>query len=207
MPKGERRMTTRCAISPDHPVSSLRRPRLARQRWARVRLFAMDVDGVLTDGTVLVSSDGTEAKAFSILDGHGLRQLARAGIVTAWISGRASDATTRRAEELGIPHVIQGRIEKLAALRDLANRLGFTAADCAYMGDDDIDAAALAWTGIALAPPGAMPSALAAADYITVRPAGRGAVREVCDRILAAREPHPVPRSGRSKRREPQSKR
>lgn len=167
----------------------------------------MDVDGVLTDGTILVSSDGSEAKAFSILDGHGLRQLAHAGIVTAWISGRASDATTRRAGELGIPHVIQGRIEKLTALRDLADRLGFAAADCAYMGDDDIDTAALAWAGVAIAPPGAMPSALAAADYVTVRAAGRGAVREVCDRILAARQAQPVPRRDGSRRRKPQSKR
>jgi 3-deoxy-D-manno-octulosonate 8-phosphate phosphatase (KDO 8-P phosphatase) len=175
--------------------------------WARLRLFAMDVDGVLTDGTVLVSSDGTEAKTFSILDGHGLRLLAHAGIVTAWISGRASDATTRRAEELGIPHLVQGRIEKLAVLRDLAGRLGLAAADCAYMGDDDIDAAALAWAGIAIAPPGAMPSALAAADYVTTRPAGHGAVREVCDRILAARRPAPALPAAGSRRRKPQSQR
>ena len=162
-------------------------PRKLPLAWARIRLFAMDVDGVLTDGTVLISSDGTEAKAFSILDGHGLRQLARAGIVTAWISGRASDATTQRARELGIPHLFQGRVEKLTLLRDLAERLGCSAAECAYMGDDDIDVSALAWAGLALAPPEAMPSALAVANYVTTRPAGRGAVREVCNLLLAAR--------------------
>jgi 3-deoxy-D-manno-octulosonate 8-phosphate phosphatase (KDO 8-P phosphatase) len=169
--------------------SAIRNPRSAigRSAWARIRLFAMDVDGVLTDGTVLISSDGTEAKAFSILDGHGLRQLAQAGILTAWISGRASTATTVRATELKIPHVVQGRNDKLAVLQELAASLGLTAAACAYMGDDGIDAPAMAWAGIGVAPPDAMPVALQAADHVTRRPAGRGAVREVCELLLAHR--------------------
>src|SRR3954467_9040313 len=79
-----------------------RKPRIARSAWTRIRLFAMDVDGVLTDGTVRISSDGSEAKSFSILDGMGLKRLERAGIVTAWISGRPSGATTVRATELKI---------------------------------------------------------------------------------------------------------
>jgi len=154
--------------------------------WAKIRLFAMDVDGVLTDGTVQIASDGTEAKVFSILDGMGLVQLGRAGITTAWISGRPSEATTRRARELGIPHLIQGRTDKLAALTDLAARLRLSPEQCAYMGDDDIDAPAIFWAAVGIAPPEAMPSALDAANYITLRPAGRGAVREVCEQILAA---------------------
>lgn len=156
-------------------------------RWAAVRLFAMDVDGVLTDGTVIIASDGTEAKAFSILDGHGLKQLAKAGVAVAWISGRASGATSVRAIELKIPHVIQGRVDKQIALAELAARLGFTAVDCAYMGDDVIDAPAIAWAGVGIAPPNAMPAAIAAADFVTTREAGHGAVREVCEQILAAR--------------------
>lgn len=180
-------------------ASVLRTSAIPRARWARIRLFAMDVDGVLTDGTVLFSSAGTEAKAFSILDGHGLRQLERAGVITAWISGRASDATTVRATELRIPHVIQGRIEKLAALQDLARRLGLAAAQCAYMGDDDIDVPAIAWAGIGLAPPDAMPTALATADLITHRPAGHGAVREVCELILANRAPARAEAGSKSK--------
>lgn len=162
-------------------------PSIAAAQWAQLRLFAMDVDGVLTDGTVHISSNGSEAKAFSILDGHGLRQLARDGVITAWISGRASGATTARATELAIPHVIQGRNDKLAALRELATQLGLSARHCAYMGDDDIDAPALAWAAIGIAPPDAMRSSLAAADYVTQRAAGRGAVREICELILRAR--------------------
>ena len=149
-------------------------------------MFAMDVDGVLTDGTVQISSDGTESKTFSILDGMGLRQLDRAGIISAWISGRPSDATTARATELKIPHVVQGRIDKITALQELATKLGLAAGECAYMGDDTIDAPAMVWAGIGIAPREALPAALAAADYITQRPAGRGAVREVCELLLAA---------------------
>jgi 3-deoxy-D-manno-octulosonate 8-phosphate phosphatase (KDO 8-P phosphatase) len=170
--------------------------------WADVQLFAMDVDGVLTDGTVLISSDGSEAKAFSILDGMGLRLLDRAGIRVAWISGRPSGATLRRARELRIPDLVQGRTDKLAALQELATKLRLSAKQCAYMGDDNIDAPAMAWAGMGIAPAEAMPVALAAADYITMRPAGRGAVREVCEHLLAARgtpERTPGGRSQRSK--------
>jgi len=148
----------------------------------------MDVDGVLTDGTVQISSDGTEAKSFSVLDGLGLRRLEKAGIAVAWISGRASGATTVRATELKIPHLIQGRTDKLAALQELATQLKLAPAQCAYMGDDDIDAPAIAWAGIGIAPASSMPAALAAADYVPQRPAGRGAVREICELLL----PSPV---------------
>lgn len=159
---------------------------IPRSRWARIRLFAMDVDGVLTDGTVQICSDGSETKSFSILDGLGLRQIGRAGIQTAWISGRPSGATTARATELKIPHVILGRTDKRAALEELALRLGLDAGECAYMGDDDIDAPALAWAGIGIAPAEAMPTALRSADCLATRPAGRGAVREICEHLLAS---------------------
>jgi 3-deoxy-D-manno-octulosonate 8-phosphate phosphatase (KDO 8-P phosphatase) len=163
------------------------KPPVTVQRWAAVRLFAMDVDGVLTDGTVQISSDGTEAKGFSILDGMGLRLLERAGVTTAWISGRASGATTARAQELKIPFLVQGRTDKITALQELAAQLGLAADQCAYMGDDTIDAPAIRWAGVGIAPHEAMPDALAAADYVTQRAAGRGAVREICEHLLAAR--------------------
>lgn len=147
----------------------------------------MDVDGVLTDGTVRIHSDGTESKGFSILDGMGLVRLRKAGIALAWISGRPSDATTARAKELQIPHLIQGRTDKLEALQELARQLGFSAAEVCYMGDDDIDAPAIAWAGVGVAPQQAMPAALKAAQFVPPREAGHGAVREVCEQILAAR--------------------
>jgi 3-deoxy-D-manno-octulosonate 8-phosphate phosphatase (KDO 8-P phosphatase) len=162
-------------------------PLIPLKRWAAIRLFAMDVDGVLTDGTLRVSSDGTESKNFSILDGMGLKRLEKAGVAVAWISGRASGATTVRAAELKIPHVIQGRTDKLAALEELALKLALSPAQCVYMGDDDIDAPAITWAGIGVAPSGSMPAALAAADLVPARAAGHGAVREICELILAAR--------------------
>lgn len=156
-------------------------------RWAAIRLFAMDVDGILTDGTIHVSSDGVETKTFSILDGMGLVQLRKHGIPTAWISGRASGATSVRAEELKIPHLVQGRVDKITALQELAATLNLTADQIVYMGDDDIDTSAIRWAGIGVTVPDAMPSPFSAADYVTRRPAGKGAVREVCEHILAAR--------------------
>lgn len=166
---------------------------LTTARWAAIRLFAMDVDGILTDGTVQISSDGTETKGFSILDGLGLVRLRQAGIAVAWISGRRSDATTVRATELKIPHLVQGRTDKIVALQALAAQLKLSAHQCAYMGDDDIDAPAILWAGIGATVPDAIPAALAAADYVTSRAAGRGAVREVCDHILAAQPPEKLP--------------
>jgi 3-deoxy-D-manno-octulosonate 8-phosphate phosphatase (KDO 8-P phosphatase) len=170
--------------SPSSRRSSRAKP-VSPRAWARVRLLALDVDGILTDGTIYVSSDGSETKGFSVLDGMGMARLLKAGLTVAWISGRPSGATARRAEELRIPHVIQGRSDKREALAELAQRLGLSAAECCYMGDDDIDAPAIAWAGVGATVPTAMPAALRAADHVTQRPAGAGAVREVCDLILA----------------------
>jgi 3-deoxy-D-manno-octulosonate 8-phosphate phosphatase (KDO 8-P phosphatase) len=157
--------------------------------WAGIRLFAMDVDGVLTDGTIGVSSDGQETKQFSILDGMGIVRLHQAGVAVAWISGRASGATTRRATELRVPHVIQGRTDKLMALQEISRQLGLSAGQVCYMGDDDIDAPAIAWAGVGVAPADAMPIARKSADFIPARRAGHGAVREVCEQILAHQGP------------------
>lgn len=162
---------------------------ISRRDWARIRLFAMDVDGVLTDGTVAISSDGRESKRFAIIDGLGLVLLRDSGLELAWISGRPSEATLLRAAELRIPHVIQGRHDKLAALSELAAGLGIPLEACAYMGDDFIDAPAIAAAGIGISVPNALPDALAAADFVTRRLAGHGAVREVCDLLLDSRRP------------------
>jgi 3-deoxy-D-manno-octulosonate 8-phosphate phosphatase (KDO 8-P phosphatase) len=167
----------------------VKKKRITRGAWARIRLFAMDVDGVLTDGTVSISSDGTESKQFAIIDGLGLVLLRDSGLGLAWISGRRSATTSLRAAELRIPHVIQGRHDKLAELTALAAGLGIPLRDCAYMGDDVVDAPAIAAAGIGISVPTALPAALAAADYVTRKLPGRGAVREVCDLLLDARAP------------------
>lgn len=173
------RMKTEDQAAPRTPTS---------EDWARIRLFAMDVDGVLTDGTVRISSDGSESKVFSILDGLGLVRLRDVGIGIAWISGRASGATTKRAEELRVSHLVQGRSDKVSALQELMEELGLQAEEVCYMGDDDIDVAAIELAGIGISVDTGMPSAQAIANYIPKRPAGRGAVREVCELILNSRK-------------------
>jgi len=176
-------------VPPSSPAHRSRKSPLPRARWAAIRLFATDVDGALTDGTLRVCSDGTETKVFHVLDGMGLVRLLRAGLAVAWISGRPSGATEVRARELKIPHLIQGRTDKLAALQELAGQLGLAAREICYFGDDDIDAPAIAWAGIGAAPRDAMPAALRAARFVPRRAAGHGAVREICEQILAARGP------------------
>ncbi|HEY5551030.1 MAG TPA: HAD hydrolase family protein, partial [Opitutaceae bacterium] len=114
-------------------------------------------------------------------------RLHRLGIATAWISGRHSDATASRAAELAVPHVILGRSDKREALMELAASLGFSSTEVCYMGDDDIDTTAIEWAGIGATVPDALPSARDAAEYVARRKGGSGAVRDVCDRIIAAR--------------------
>jgi len=111
--------------------------------WGAIELFAMDVDGVLTDGSLYVSSDGSETKRFSIIDGLGLVMLREAGVKIAWISGRGSEATDRRAEELKVDFVIQGRKDKAEALLTLLEKLDLKPEQVAYMGDDTIDTGAI----------------------------------------------------------------
>ncbi|MEM9157488.1 MAG: HAD-IIIA family hydrolase [Verrucomicrobiota bacterium] len=155
--------------------------------WSNIKLFAMDVDGVLTDAGLYLSETGEEQKKFSIVDGLGLVLCREEGIELAWISGRMSGATTRRANELKIPHLVQGHVDKISALKAIIEQLGVTAEETVYMGDDTIDASAIAHAGIGVAVPEAQDPALEAANYITKRSGGNGAVREVCNLILQAR--------------------
>jgi 3-deoxy-D-manno-octulosonate 8-phosphate phosphatase (KDO 8-P phosphatase) len=153
----------------------------------RVRLLVLDVDGVLTDGRLFYGPKGELLKAFHVRDGHGIKQVARAGISIAIISGRKSAAVTRRAKDLGIRRVMQGVDDKLAALRKLAKAQHIPLEDCACVGDDTPDAPILAAAGLGIAVADAHADALAAADLVTTRAGGQGAVREVCDWLMAAR--------------------
>jgi len=155
--------------------------------WSAIKILVMDVDGILTDGTVFIPENGNEYKQFSILDGLGLVSLRKVGVQTALISGRLSGATSARAAELKLDHVVQGKTDKLSELQRLAKRLGLEACELCYMGDDEIDIPAIEWAGIGVSVPNGRPSVKAAADWVTPLMGGHGAVREVCDRILASR--------------------
>jgi 3-deoxy-D-manno-octulosonate 8-phosphate phosphatase (KDO 8-P phosphatase) len=155
--------------------------------FRNVRLLVLDVDGVLTDGRLFYGAQGEMLKAFHVRDGHGIKQVQRAGIVVAIISGRKSAAVLRRAKGLGIKHVFQGVDDKLAALRKLAKKLKVSLDHCACIGDDTPDASILNACGLGIAVADAHADALAAADLETSKPGGHGAVREVCDWLMAAR--------------------
>lgn len=157
---------------------------LARQ----LKLMAFDVDGVMTDGSLYYGADGEAFKVFNTLDGHGLKQLAASGVTLAIITGRNSPMVAKRAADLGILHVIQGREDKGAALAALAAELGVTAEVCAYMGDDEPDVSALDWAALGFSVANGHATAQAAACRVTHALGGKGAVREVCDLLLAARQ-------------------
>ncbi len=154
--------------------------------WARIRLLALDVDGVLTDGRIWYFEPGGEAKAFNVQDGYGLQRLMQTGIVVALITARRSEATARRARELGISRYHEGVTDKGRCLAEVAAAAHLELVECAYMGDDEPDLPALNIAGLALAPANARPMVRAAADWCSRAAGGDGAVREACDRILTA---------------------
>ena len=157
------------------------------ERARRLRLAIFDVDGVMTDGTLYIGAQGELFKAFNILDGHGVKMLQAGGIATAIISGRASEAVSRRAAELGIAHVVQGCADKLAAFEKLRGELGVPAEACAFVGDDLPDLAVMQRCGLAVAVANAVEGVKRAAHYVTRAHGGRGAVREFSELVLAAR--------------------
>ena len=152
-----------------------------------VRLVAFDVDGVFTDGRFYLSDDGVETKAFHTQDGFGVRQLLNAGIEVAVISGRKSAAVEKRMAELEVPHVVLGCKDKVLAMNELASKLGLAASACAYVGDDLPDLPLLEHVGFSVAVANAVPALLERCDYVTVKPGGFGAVREVCELVISMR--------------------
>jgi 3-deoxy-D-manno-octulosonate 8-phosphate phosphatase (KDO 8-P phosphatase) len=145
-----------------------------------------DVDGVLTDGRIYVGESGETFKAFSTLDGHGLKLLAQAGIVPLIVTGRDSPAVRRRVADLGIAHAAYAAVDKLAAAQPLLDALGLDWSRVAAMGDDWPDLPLLQRAAFAVAPPGAHVEVKARADYVTSAAAGFGAAREFCDLLLVA---------------------
>lgn len=156
-------------------------------RAARVQLLALDVDGVLTDGSIYYGNDGEELKAFSIKDGLGIKLLQRAGVEVVIITGRQSRIVARRAAELGIAEVIQGREDKRVALEELCRRKSLEVSECAYMGDDLPDLGAIVSAGLGMTVADATAAVAGAADWQSRYPGGRGAVREACEFLLEAR--------------------
>lgn len=155
----------------------------------KVRLAAFDIDGVFTDGRFYLSNDGVESKAFNTQDGYGIRQLLNAGIDVAVISGRASAAVAKRMQELGVKHVIQGCPDKVAALDNIISALNIGPDECLYVGDDVPDLPLLRHVGFSVAVANAVSAVRDECDHTTRAAGGFGAVREVCELVLASQGP------------------
>lgn len=153
----------------------------------KIRLLILDVDGVLTDGSIILDNEGNEYKSFHVRDGHGIKMLLHAGIQVAIITGRFSKVVKRRARELGIRDVHQKCRDKRAAYRDLAKKYSLADNEIAYVGDDIIDAPVMAMAGLPVAVSDADEELKKYALHVTRNRGGRGAVREVSDLILKSR--------------------
>jgi 3-deoxy-D-manno-octulosonate 8-phosphate phosphatase (KDO 8-P phosphatase) len=149
-----------------------------------IKLLVMDVDGVLTQGDVIIHHDGSESKSFNVLDGHGIRMWHRAGLKTAIMSGRTAEATRHRAEQLEITYVYQGCTEKVPVLERLLKESGLSAEQLAYIGDDVLDLPVMKRVGFAAAVSNAVDELKQQAHYVTKLSGGRGAVRETIEYIL-----------------------
>ncbi len=158
----------------------------AQDKLLAVRMLAMDVDGVLTDGGLTFTTGELESKRFHIADGLGIQLAINAGLIVVWVTGRESEAVQRRAAELGVSHLYQKSGNKAAAIAELMGANALTQANVAYIGDDLNDLPAFSLAGVKFAPANAVSEIKALADFVTERSGGGGAVREVCDVILKA---------------------
>lgn len=156
----------------------------APERAQRVRIMLFDVDGVLTDGRLWYGPAGEALKAFSVLDGHGMKMLMQSGIEVALLSGRSSPAVAARAAELGIRHALQGIEDKAAAFARLLADLGLAAGQAGFMGDELVDLPVMRRCAFACAPRGARALVLRHAHYVATAAAGAGAAREVCEFVM-----------------------
>lgn len=155
-----------------------------RERVSAIRLVIFDVDGVLTDGSLLFGHDGREFKVFHSRDGHGLKMLRQSGVEVAVITARSSQAVAHRMANLGLAHVYQGQSEKLPAFEHVLKTTGLTARQAAYVGDDVVDLPVMLRAGFAVAPADAHGEVLARAHWCTQLPGGRGAARDTAELIM-----------------------
>ena len=154
----------------------------------KIKLLLLDVDGVMTDGTIILDNQGNETKAFHVRDGHGVKLAQKAGIIIGIITGRSSEVVNVRARELGIQEVHQGAKEKIIVYDSLVSKYGLRDEEVAYIGDDIVDVSIFKRVGLAAAVADADPSVRSHVDVITKTEGGRGAVREVINLILKNRD-------------------
>ena len=159
-------------------------PEKKKVELEQIKLLILDVDGVLTDGTLFINSDGSESKSFNALDGHGIRMWKRAGLKVAFLSGRLSEPTQHRAEQLDIDHCIQNCHHKIQAFQELIEQENLSPQQVCYIGDDLMDLPVMRRVGFSVAVASAVEDVKENADFITTKNGGSGAVRETIEHIL-----------------------
>ncbi len=158
--------------------------KLSKENLSKIKMLILDLDGVFTDGTIIIDSQGNESKRYSVIDGHGIKLWHRAGGKTAIISGRAAQATTIRAEQLEIEYVFQGCKKKLPVYEQLLESARLSPEQTAYIGDEVIDIPPVVRAGLGVAVANSVDELKQRADYITNKSGGDGAIREVIEIIL-----------------------
>jgi len=161
---------------------------IANSRLKQIRLLLLDVDGVLTDGTIIYSDTGVETKAFNVKDGLGIKLLMKAGIHAGIITGRSSPALLKRTRELGITWMFDNVTDKAAVLDHIVSVSGIDTRHMAFIGDDLPDLAPMKRVGLPIAVADADEAVIELAQIVTTRKGGQGAVREICEAILKAQD-------------------
>ena len=154
------------------------------QNLENIKMLILDVDGVLTDGTIVINADGSESKFFNSLDGHGIKMWQRSGLGVAILSGRESEPTKHRAKQLEIEHVFEDCHDKLPVLEQFLKKINLQPEEAAYIGDDVVDLTSMRYVGFSIAVANAVDEVKRQADFVTNRPGGSGAVREAIEYIL-----------------------
>ena len=158
------------------------------QKLSNIQLLVLDVDGVLTDGKIILSNDGNESKHFNVKDGLGIKLVQKIGIKVAIITGKSSEIVATRFSKLGIKEILQGQENKLAAFKQLQQKYQLNHSEIGYIGDDLPDIAVMKKSGFSAAPQDAIAIVKNTADYVCKNSGGQGAVREICDLLLSTRE-------------------
>jgi 3-deoxy-D-manno-octulosonate 8-phosphate phosphatase (KDO 8-P phosphatase) len=159
-------------------------PAAVRKKAKKIRLLLLDVDGVLTDGRIIIDDRGVETKQFHVRDGQGISLLLRAGINVGFLTARSSRSVVSRAKELNVKLVRQGVRNKLEAYKEIKRRSGLKDDQIAYVGDDIVDRPVLESVGLAVAVADGWPELISTVDFVTAAAGGRGAVREVAELLL-----------------------
>ena len=155
-----------------------------QEKLKKIKMLILDVDGVMTDGRIIMDDEGRQLKNFNVRDGHGLKIIQRYGIEVVILTGRKSEVVNHRAKDLGIKEIYQGALNKKEVFQKILQKHNLAADSVAYMGDDIIDIPVLRQVGFSAAVADAVDVVRKSVDYVTKNKGGHGAVRELCEMIL-----------------------